>query len=359
MTICVGAQVSNMSEQTGPRRLRGQTGYVPTWPVAYRAYNLILGSILLVAMAPLIAGFALLLRVVQGPGVLERAKRVGLGGKPFELYRFATVAVSDKPGAFASRRRDPSALGRYLQDTGLDALPHLFNVVKGDMNILGPHPVRRPLAQIEAARDPLYAARFQVKPGLTDHVAATMGPRVSQRMRAKLTYRPCRSAVNLPVEMALLARIAGAYCLRTVQQSLAPFRSRDGQLRKARRRAQDLHLHLETETGIYPIYALSQGLLMTPHVVTGGPAQIHIAAGAGSRSAKVTLDRMSHMQGQTIFQYAPATDYAVHLIARYLRDDVILRPKRPVWRAPRLSDLQYEIALHDAEAMAFVDADKR
>lgn len=336
-----------------PRKRQFQTGFVPRWPLAYRAYNLMLGLMVLVALAPLMAGFALVLRLTQGPDVLLRAQRVGQGQRPFTLYRFATVEVDQ-----SNKRLRPTALGLYLNQTGFVALPQLLNVIKGDMNIIGPLPVRAAIAQIETARDPHYACRFAVKPGLISHTDVVMSPTTGQRVKAKLTYQLCHTAVNLPVEFALMLRIAGAYLRETIRV-MRPGVTPSGYLAEARRRAQDLHLELETPQGRYPVYAFAKGLLMTPHVVTGGPGHLTFAVGPGNRKAKILLSRLSYLQGQTVFQYDAVDDNSAHLVSRYLRNETLLKPGRPTWRRPRLSDLQYEIALHEAEHLVPVDRERR
>ena len=336
-----------------PRRLRKQAGYVPLWPAAYRLYNVLMAVGLLVALAPLFAGFAIALRLSQGPDVLVRARRLGRHEKPFTLYRFASVGVVPQTG-----RLRATMLGRYLRQTGLDGLPQLFNVIKGDMNIIGPRPVREAIARIEAARDPLYVQRFAVKPGLIGYEDVTVGETVGQRVKSKFTYRLCRTAVNLPLEMLLTLRIAAIFLtdsIRFLRRRPTP----QGHLRRARRKAQDLHLQLETATGRYPIYALSQGLLTSPHVVTGGPARIIVAVGAGQRTAKVELSRLSHLQGETVFQYDAVNDHAAHLICRYLRGETLFQPAQPTWRRPRVADLQYEIDLHDPRPTVPVEVPRR
>ncbi|MEL6640935.1 MAG: sugar transferase [Pseudomonadota bacterium] len=335
----------------------GQAGYVPQFPLLYRAYNLVIAAVLSLALAPLIMSFALILRFTQGPGVIARSPRLGVGRIPFDLYRFATDPA-ENPVGFSGATFRPTRLGRYLRQSGLDALPQLFNVLKGDMNILGPQPMRAAIAQIEEARDPLYAIRFQVKPGMSGYTQAMMGAGASARVRGKLTYRLCRTNVNFLSELRLIAKI-GVSTLRNMLRQVFGPSTQKGHLMRARRKAQDLHIQLETENGSYPVYALSQGLLTTPHVVTGGPARLVFGAGNGIRKARVELGRLSHLQGETVFHYLPAHENAGHLISRYLREEAIIQPPRPKWQRPRLSDLQFEIDLHTARETVPADADRR
>ncbi|MEL6572534.1 MAG: sugar transferase [Pseudomonadota bacterium] len=339
------------------RRRLGQTGYVPRFPSLNRIYNGLLGAVLLLALAPLLLGFALVLRIAQGPGVLVRASRLGQDRQAFDVYRFATVG-QDRLNPMADRNLRPTPLGVYLRETGLDALPQLLNVVLGDMNICGPHPVRSAIAQIEEARDPLYGTRFAVKPGLISFTQAVMGPGANQRVRGKLTYRLCRAPVNVLAEWRLMVQISVTVLRKTVRQWTLGARQA-GHLIRARRKAQDLNIQLKTATGTFPVYALSQSLLTTPHVVTGGAAQIIFGVGKGTRKARVELGRLSHLQGETVFQYLAANENAAHLISRYLKDEATVGPRRPDWQPPRLSDLQYELDLHIARETVPVGVPRR
>ncbi len=328
-----------------PARFAAMTGYVPRFPMLHRLYNLCIGVVLFAVFLPLLVCVAAVLRYSQGPQVLARSRRLGKDRKPFELLSFTTT-----PTALLARvdapHRPASPFALYLRQTGLDALPQLINVIRGDLNILGPRPVRAAIAGIEEARDPLYAIRFTVRPGLWGHTQAFMGPGASQRLRGKLTYRLCRTSVNLRVEMLLTARIAVAILSKAVRQALLWGRRRPGDLARARRKAQDWQITLETAHGAFPVYALSQGLLTTPHVMTDGTARLVFGTHNGVRKAQVELGRLSHLQGETVFHYFPAHENAGHLISRYLKQDTVVTPRRPKWQPPRLSDLRYELALH-------------
>jgi sugar transferase EpsL len=100
-----------------------------------------------------------------GSPVLFRQTRPGLHGAPFELLKFRTMTEAQAPG----RRLPPDverlpALGRVLRATSLDELPELFNVLKGDMSLVGPRPL---LGQYLDRYTPAQARRHEVKPGIT------------------------------------------------------------------------------------------------------------------------------------------------------------------------------------------------
>lgn len=156
--------------------VRAQTMYIRrVKPVLDR----IGAAILIVILAPVFLAVALLVRLKLGPGVIFIQSRVGRGGRVFGIYKFRTMApdrrLRREPEAIPSAgdRRlthksadDPrhTALGRVLRKLALDELPQLFNVLKGDMSLVGPRPE---LTEVVARYEPWQHLRHQVKPGVT------------------------------------------------------------------------------------------------------------------------------------------------------------------------------------------------
>jgi sugar transferase EpsL len=117
----------------------------------------------LVAAAPVLAAVAAAVRATMGPPILFRQQRPGLGGRPFTIYKFRTMR--DGPGTDAERL---TRLGRLLRATSLDELPELWNVVRGDMSLVGPRPL---LMKYLPLYSPDQARRHDVKPGITGWAA--------------------------------------------------------------------------------------------------------------------------------------------------------------------------------------------
>jgi lipopolysaccharide/colanic/teichoic acid biosynthesis glycosyltransferase len=120
----------------------------------------------LLVLSPFLLGLALLLRLRQGPPVLYRQLRPGLGGTPFTIYKFRTMATdtTNAEGEELADAQRTTRLGETLRSLSLDELPELLNVVKGDMSLVGPRPL---LVEYLPRYTPEQARRHDVRPGLT------------------------------------------------------------------------------------------------------------------------------------------------------------------------------------------------
>lgn len=124
-----------------------------------RLLDLVLGLILLVVSAPVLGLAALAVRLDLGPGVLFRQTRSGLGGRPFTLYKLRTMRPGPGPDSARLTR-----LGRLLRAGSLDELPELWNVLRGDMSLVGPRPL---LPEYLGRYTPRQARRLEARPGIT------------------------------------------------------------------------------------------------------------------------------------------------------------------------------------------------
>ncbi|RBM05602.1 exopolysaccharide biosynthesis polyprenyl glycosylphosphotransferase [Streptomyces sp. PT12] len=136
-----------------------------------RALDVVLACGALAAAAPVLALCALAVRVADGPGVIFRQERVGEDGRPFTMYKFRTLRPADEREA-ATRwsvagDRAMSRVGRLLRRSGLDELPQLWNVLRGDMSLVGPRPERPHFVERFTALYPGYADRHRMPVGLT------------------------------------------------------------------------------------------------------------------------------------------------------------------------------------------------
>jgi lipopolysaccharide/colanic/teichoic acid biosynthesis glycosyltransferase len=133
--------------------------------VAKRAFDLALGSILALASLPVMAAVAVAIRITAGPPVIFAGIRPGKSGKPFLMRKFRTMRDSlDEHGKPLPDEQRLTRLGRFLRSSSLDELPQLFNVLRGDMSLVGPRPL---LMEYLDRYTPEQARRHDVKPGIT------------------------------------------------------------------------------------------------------------------------------------------------------------------------------------------------
>lgn len=119
----------------------------------------------LVFCAPLLAVIAFLVRITLGSPIFFRQQRPGLHGKPFTLLKFRTMTdARDSDGNLLPDEQRLTPFGQFLRRTSLDELPELFNVLKGDMSLVGPRPL---LMQYLDRYTPQQMRRHEVKPGIT------------------------------------------------------------------------------------------------------------------------------------------------------------------------------------------------
>lgn len=130
-----------------------------------RAFDFIVALLLLMALAlPMLVVMALV-RYRLGSPVLFRQQRPGLNGRPFNMVKFRTMTDARAPdGSLLPDAQRLTAFGRFLRSSSLDELPELWNVLRGDMSLVGPRPLLMeylPLYSAEQAR------RHEVRPGIT------------------------------------------------------------------------------------------------------------------------------------------------------------------------------------------------
>ncbi len=155
-------------------RVRPTAAHVLAWRVKSLLDRFVAGF-LLVLVSPILALVALAVRLETGPGVLFRQTRIGRGGEPFTLLKFRSMRPA-KAGDSARRwsiadssRMGP--VGRFIRKASLDELPQLFNILRGDMSLVGPRPERPHFVDQFTDKYDGYELRHRVRPGLTGWAA--------------------------------------------------------------------------------------------------------------------------------------------------------------------------------------------
>jgi lipopolysaccharide/colanic/teichoic acid biosynthesis glycosyltransferase len=190
--------------------------------VALEAKYLVGRCVALVALllvAPLMIALALAVRGSSRGPVLFRQRRVGQGGETFEMLKFRSMRVADDAGFIPAGGSAPGGvegvdrrtpIGRFLRRSSLDELPQLFNVVCGDMALVGPRPERPEHVQRFSADIPGYARRHRVRVGLTG-LAQVQGSRgatcIATRAQLDNAYI---DGWSLALDVKILGRTVGA-----------------------------------------------------------------------------------------------------------------------------------------------------
>ncbi|MGI9485687.1 MAG: TIGR03013 family XrtA/PEP-CTERM system glycosyltransferase [Geminicoccaceae bacterium] len=136
-----------------------------------RSTDLFYSALVLAAVLPLLPLIALLVKLDSPGPVLYRQKRVGLEGRIFEIYKFRSMRTdAEADGRARWARNDDERItrfGHFLRRSRLDELPQLFNVLKGDMSMVGPRPERPEFTEDLTKSLPLYQKRHTIRPGIT------------------------------------------------------------------------------------------------------------------------------------------------------------------------------------------------
>jgi|SRR5690606_6750205 len=133
--------------------------------IVKRPLDVILSAMALLILSPVLLAIALLVRVGMGSPVLFRQRRPGLHGRPFTILKFRTMTEArDGDGTLLPDVDRLTVLGRFLRRTSLDELPELINVLRGDMSLVGPRPLRMHYLDHYT---PEQMRRHDVLPGIT------------------------------------------------------------------------------------------------------------------------------------------------------------------------------------------------
>jgi sugar transferase EpsL len=125
-----------------------------------RAIDMSISLVLLCCCIPIAIPIAIIIRLKMGSPILFCQQRPGLGGKPFKLYKFRTMVI-DSLGEDEHRL---TQLGEILRKYSLDEIPQLYNVIRGDMSLVGPRPLLKEYLPLYSAEQRI---RHDVKPGIT------------------------------------------------------------------------------------------------------------------------------------------------------------------------------------------------
>jgi lipopolysaccharide/colanic/teichoic acid biosynthesis glycosyltransferase len=200
--------------QQSPRRGRD---------LALRTLDVFLAGLFLLVTLPLTIPIAAAILITTGRPVFYRGERVGLAGREFTMLKFRTLrpGAEERLGAYLGPElvdrtaAEVTGLGRWLRATQLDELPQLWNVLRGDMSLVGPRPIRPRFFEELAAELPAYWQRLVVRPGLTGFAQVRRGYETSmaEKLAHDLEWIADRS-------VRLYLRTLAVTAVRVLRQSL-------------------------------------------------------------------------------------------------------------------------------------------
>jgi len=174
----------------------------------------------LVVLSPVFLLISLLIKVQNNGPVLFRQERIGYGGRPFTIYKFRTMSsVAEDEGPQLIARSDEALstpLERFLRSHHLDELPQLWNVLVGDMSLVGPRPERKYFIDKIMEHTDRYELIYQMKPGLTSEATLYNGytdtmEKMLRRLDMDISYLERRSLwLDFKIAMkTLLCMVSG------------------------------------------------------------------------------------------------------------------------------------------------------
>ncbi len=164
----------------------------------------------LLVLLPLLLGTAFAVMVYLGHPVIFSQPRPGLGGRVFTLYKFRTMRIPDPANGSVTDEQRLTRFGLWLRSTSLDEMPTLWNVLKGDMSLVGPRPL---LVEYLDRYSPEQARRHEARPGVTGlaQVSGRNALTWQEKFRLDVEYVDSRS---LTLDLSILARTAKSVLTR-------------------------------------------------------------------------------------------------------------------------------------------------
>lgn len=167
-----------------------------------RSTDILVSVPCLVLFSPLFVIISLAIKWEDGLPIIYKQERIGLHGKPFNIYKFRSMkADAEKDGPILLEIEGDTRLtrvGKFIRAHHLDELPQLWNIVKGDMSLVGPRPERKYYIDQIMEHDPRYTYLYQIRPGATSYATLYNGytdtmPKMLRRLSLDLYYLEHRS----------------------------------------------------------------------------------------------------------------------------------------------------------------------
>ncbi len=185
---------------------RSQNHVGSVYRAAKRTFDVVVSVLLLVVVAPVMGAIALLIRLRMGSPVLFKQQRPGRAGQSFTMIKFRTMTdARDDGGELLPPSQRITGLGLKLRNSSLDELPELINVVRGDMSLVGPRPLRMEYLALYSERQ---LKRHDVRPGITGLAQVNGRNELSWPERLEMDVAYVERA-SFTLDLKLLARTIG------------------------------------------------------------------------------------------------------------------------------------------------------
>lgn len=233
-----------------------RVGYVKASFVLYRLFTILFSCLFLVAASPLIVVVTLAILVLDGRPIFYRGIRLGMGKRPFYMYKFRTlVPDADKHiGAnlfkysLSTNRSLLTRTGKFLRETRIDEIPQFINTLKGDMDLLGPRPMRPEQYELLCKNIPGFDIQYTVRPGLIGYSQLFTPHTTPKRIRSRFDHQFILKKHRYSLEFILVISslfLIAARLIKRIVTSLASMASL-----RARRRSNSRELARVSPQGV-------------------------------------------------------------------------------------------------------------
>lgn len=199
------------------REFLKNTGRSKIYSIIKRFMDICAGMIVLIISLPFLIIASVLIKLESAGPAIFTQKRVGMNGKEFFMYKFRTMVKDAPPYEFKMKRNDPritKRMGRFLRDTGLDELPQVWNVLKGEMSLVGPRPEMPFIAYKYTEKE---RERLMVKPGITGlwQISGKTEEPITSHLEYDLDYIKKRSLIlDFMIILKTLSLLSGSFFIR-------------------------------------------------------------------------------------------------------------------------------------------------
>ncbi|WP_170576196.1 sugar transferase [Ruegeria atlantica] len=310
-------------------------GFLPRSEILHRIYNASVAGLLLFMVLPLFTLISLALLMTQSRPIFYRGKRVGRNGELFDIYKFRTLDTAkaaqltkDKVLPAGSGLETP--LGGFLRETRLDELPQLVNVLKGDMNICGPRPLRPEIADLLGPGSRGFSARLGVKPGLLGPTQAFMSHGASKSVRGRLNAAMCIKPVSYRSELEMIVLVGACVMARSVSKLTSRLLRRnadnDTPMRDWAAKSGVMVSYRWADAVASPVRLIDDENLIVSDACPAGKGELVITHPDGTRRvAKVISEKRDTLApGEVVLRYRPSSDYSHYILERYLMQSVVV-----------------------------------